>query len=190
MSQMYPLHALSFCCLNVDAYVIFLCVCVGVQSGFCHLVCHTDTPWTFLCFPMRATCPANFVLFGLITRIIFGKWNRWCRILLCNFPPLFLYFALPFRSRYFVTPWSQTLQSVTVRFFSFLFQWTCLLTWLTDSVRILWQTSTGVFEDLKCWSSAPFYSYRFSSAWLLEFFHYLVIYIFSNFREPFQTHWQ
>ena len=56
--------------------ILFSHICLGVPSGLFPLRFHTKTLYAPLLSPIRATCPAHFILIGLITRIILGEEYR------------------------------------------------------------------------------------------------------------------
>jgi hypothetical protein len=48
---------------------------LGLQSGPFPLGLRIKNLYAPLLYPIRATCPANFTILDLITRILFGEWR-------------------------------------------------------------------------------------------------------------------
>ena len=75
-----PSHPTSWRFILILFSSLRLCLPSGLfPSGF-----HTKTLCTPLLFPIRVRCPAQLLLLGLITRIMFGEEDRSLSTSLCN----------------------------------------------------------------------------------------------------------
>jgi len=60
-------------------------LCLGLPSGLFHSGFPNKNLYAPLLSPIRATCPAYFIILGLITQIIFGEEYRSLTSSLCSF---------------------------------------------------------------------------------------------------------
>ena len=73
-SHGYQVHATTSCFLKIHFYIIHLCI--GFPSGLFLSVLPTTTLYAPHLYPVCATYSANFILFDLIIRTLFGEEYR------------------------------------------------------------------------------------------------------------------